>query len=288
MSIIRWRWEEKDFGFRFRSGTGKNRGEFYQASIPGEFYIIPTSQRKVSKDRLEQLESDAKIPTSPKVVANPWQDYHLGWDWVKTEDGICLNYAGCLHQEEINRREDEGVARAMGFVAALLDRSEPSPITIPLIRQIHTELMGEIYPFAGEWRTVALHKGEGPTKWPLPIGGIEPVLEVYQRDVLSRTPLLNADNDSIYDFCSEAMNELLAIHPFREGNGRAAFILGNFILMQNDLLPLDIYDQRRHQEAYYSACEAGRLHKDYRPLAELIAEWEEDALGRWEETNGRE
>lgn len=288
MSSIRWRWEEKDFGFRFRSGTGKNRGEFYQASIPGEFYIIPTSQRKVSKDRLEQLESDAKIPTSPKVVANPWQDYHLGWDWVKTEDGICLNYAGCLHQEEINRREDEGVARAMGFVAALLDRSEPSPITIPLIRQIHTELMGEIYPFAGEWRTVALHKGEGPTKWPLPIGGIEPVLEVYQRDVLSRTPLLNADNDSIYDFCSEAMNEFLAIHPFREGNGRAAFILGNFILMQNDLLPLDIYDQRRHQEAYYSACEAGRLHKDYRPLAELIAEWEEDALGRWEETNGRE
>ena len=84
------------------------------------------------------------------------------------------------------------------------------------------------------------------------------------------------------------MNEFLAIHPFREGNGRTAFILGDLILMQNDLLPLDIYDQRRHQEAYYAACEAGRLHKNYRPLADLIAEWEEDALGRWEETNGRE
>jgi cell filamentation protein len=237
---------------------------------------------------LEQLESDVKIPTSPKVVANPWQDYHLGWDWVKTQDGICLNYAGCLHQEEIDRREDEGVARAMGFVASLLDRSEPSPITVPLIRQIHTELMGEIYPFAGEWRTVALHKGEGPTKWPLPIGGIEPVMEVFQRDVLSRTPLLSVDNDSIYDFCSETMNEFLAIHPFREGNGRSAFILGNFILMQNNLLPLDIYDQRRHQDAYNAACEAGRLHKDYEPLARLIEEWEEDALGRSEETNGRE
>lgn len=288
MSSIRWRWEEKDFGFRFRSSTGKYRGEYYQGAQPGEFYTVPTNQRKLAKEKLDQLDVGAKAPTSPKVVANPWLDYHLGWDWVQTKDNICLNYAGCLHQEEINRREDEGVARAMGFVASLLDRLEPCPINVPLIRQIHMELMGDIYPFAGDWRTVALHKGEGPTKWPLPPSGIEPVMEVYDRDVLSRTPFLSAANDSIYLFCSEAMNELLAIHPFREGNGRAAFILGNLILMQNSLLPLDIYDQRRHEAAYYSACEAGRLHKDYQPLADLITEWEDDAIARWEEMNGGE
>lgn len=288
MSSIHWRWEEKDFGFRFRSGKGKRKEEYYQAANVSEFYIIPPSQRKVSKDRLDDLESGAKIPASPKVVANPWLDYHLDCDWVKTEDGICLNYAGCLHKEEINRREDEGVARAMGLVASLLDRMEPSPVTVPLIRQIHIELLGDIYPFAGEWRTVSLHRGEGPTKWPLPPGGIDPVMEVYDRDVLSRTPFLSADNDSIYLFCSELMNELLAIHPFREGNGRSAFILGNFILMQNNLLPLDLYDQRRHQDPYYAACEAGRIQKNYGPLAKLIGEWEEDALARWEEINGRQ
>ena len=288
MSTIRWRWEEKDFGFRFRSGTSRNRAECYQAAKPGAFYIIPTTQRKLSKERMDQLETPEQIPAAPEVVVSPWLDHHLGWDWVKTEDGICLNYAGCLHQEELNRREDEGVARAMELVASLLDRSEPSPVTISLIRQIHIELMGEIYPFAGEWRTVWLHKGEGPTKWPLPVSGIEPVMNVYDRDVLARTPFLSADNRSVYLFCSEVMNELLAIHPFREGNGRAAFILGNLILMQNDLLPLDLYDQRRHQDAYYTACEAGRLRKDYKPLADLIADWEEDALGRWEGTDVRE
>ena len=41
------------------------------------------------------------------------------------------------------------------------------------------------------------------------------------------------------------MGECIAIHPFREGNGRTAFILGNLVLMQNDLLPLDVYDRRR-------------------------------------------
>ena len=63
---------------------------------------------------------------------------------------------------------------------ALLDRPEPAPITTALIRQVHRELMGDIYPFAGEWRTVDLHKGEGPTKWPLPPSGIQPIMDIVR------------------------------------------------------------------------------------------------------------
>jgi cell filamentation protein len=151
-----------------------------------------------------------------------------------------------------------------------------------LIRNVHRELMGELYPFAGEWRTVALHKGEGMTKWPLPPVGIQPLMEALMRDALARSPFLSDDNVEVYDFVSELMNEVLAIHPFREGNGRTAFIVGDFILMQNNLLPLDVYDRHRDEERYYAACEAGRIKKDYVPLAALIAEWEETALNRWE------
>jgi hypothetical protein len=56
--------------------------------------------------------------------------------------------------------------------------------------------------------------------------------------------------------------------------------------MQNNLLPLSEYDEHRHQAPYFAACEAGRLHKDYEPLKRLIAEWEEEALARWEQENG--
>lgn len=113
-------------------------------------------------------------------------------------------------------------------------------------------------------------------------------MDVYERDVLERTPFISENNDAVFSFLSEVMCELLAIHPFREGNGRTAFVLGNLILMQNDLLPLDVYDQRRHQDAYYDACESGRLRKDYKPLANLIADWESEALVRWEEAHGSE
>ena len=281
MTPIAWRWHEKDFGFRFRLGMGSQAAELYQAHRAGHYYEIPRSQRKLSKARLDDLAKMAAAPNLPQIVSSPWQDYNRDWDWIATEDGICLNWAGCLEQEEIHRREDEGVQRATEHVTDLVERDDSVGLSLRLIKQINLQLMGTIYPFAGEWRTVALHKGEGATRWPLPPGGIQPLMEVLERDVLERSPVLTDIDDEVFSFASEVMNEFLAIHPFREGNGRTAFIIGNLILMQNDMLPLTKYERRADEDRYYNACEAGRLCKDYAPLAALLAEWEDRALARW-------
>ena len=159
-------------------------------------------------------------------------------------------------------------------------------MSLPLIKQLHVQLMGAIYPFAGEWRTVSLHKGEGPTRWPLPPGGIQPLMDVLERDVLVRSPLLSEDDDEVFSYASEVMNEILAVHPFREGNGRTAFIIGNLILMQNEMLPLTTYERHADEARYYAACDAGRMFKDYAPFAALLAEWEDRALVRWREHHG--
>jgi cell filamentation protein len=287
MSRVHWRWTEQDFGFRFRGGGGKTKGEYYQASEPGAFYLVPAKYRKLPKARIDEL-ATAPVPTSPRVVPIPWQQYERDWDWITTADGLLLNFAGCLDKQEIERREDEGVQRAMELVMQLVEREVPAPITVPLIQQLHTELMGAIYPFAGQWRTVSLHKGKAdePSKWPLPPGGIEPLMQVFERDVLARSPIIADADMEVFAFASEVMNEFLAIHPFREGNGRTAFILGNLILMQNDLLPLNFYDRHTDEARYFAACESGRIHTDYGPLAQLIAEWEEAARARWEADHG--
>ncbi len=284
--LLRWRWEERDFGFRFRAGSGQRAAEHYQARAPGDFYIIPASQRKFPKAQADALAASARAPTAPCVVPNPWADYDRDWDWIECPDGILLNYAGCLDRGEILRREDQGVARVHELVIDLLVRPEPAPLTVSLVQQMHRALLGSIYPFAGAWRTVALHKGDGPTKWPLPPGGIQPQMELLERDVLSRSPLISTDNEAVFRYAAEVMGEFIAIHPFREGNGRTAFVLGNLVLMQNDLLPLDVYDRRRDEGRYYAACEAARIHKDYTPLAALVAEWEAAALADWEGNDG--
>lgn len=285
MSRVHWRWAEKDFGFRFKSGGGKAKAEFYQASEPGAFYTVPAKQRKLTKERIEELAA-AVPPTSPRVVPIPWQQYDREWDWIATADGILLNFAGCLDREEIHRREDEGVARAMELVALLLEREEPVALTSALVQQLHTELMGAIYPFAGQWRTVSLHKGDGRTKWPLPPSGIAPLMEVLERNVFSRSPFVSEDDDKVFGFVAEVMGELLALHPFREGNGRTAFIIGNLALMQNDMLPLDVYDRRADETRYFAACEDARIHANYAPLAKLISEWEQAAQARWKARDG--
>jgi cell filamentation protein len=286
MSRVHWRWSEKDFGFRFKSGGGKSKSDFYQASEPGAFYTVPAKHRKLSKERVDELAAAVVAPTSPRVVPIPWQQYEREWDWITTTNGILLNFAGCLDQEEIHRREDEGVARAMDLVASYLDRAEPVALTTSVIQHIHLELMGAIYPFAGMWRTVSLHKGEGPTKWPLPPGGIDPQMNVLERDVLSRSPLISDDDREVFGFVAEVMGEFLAIHPFREGNGRTAFIIGNLLLMQNDMLPLDVYDRHADEARYYAACEDARIRRNYQSLATLIAEWQQSAQARWEARNG--
>jgi len=283
---VQWRWQEKDFGFRFRSGTGRREDEYYQAHRPGEFYVVPKTQRKLQVAHAEALAKAALAPTSPKVVVNPWQAYSREWDWITTADGLVLNYAGCLDRHEIESRVDEGVSRAMDLVTNLVIRESPAPLSIELLRQIHCELMGAIYPFAGQWRVVDLHKGDGPIKWRLPPGGIDPLMEVFERDVLSRSPLISGDDTEVFAYASEVMNELLAIHPFREGNGRTAFITANLILMQNDLLPLDVYERRIDEERYLTACEEGRILKHYEPLKLLLAEWADRALERWEANHG--
>lgn len=286
MSRVHWRWVEQDFGFRFRSGGGTAVAEYYQASEPGTFYRVPAKQRKLSKARIDEL-APAQAPTSPQIVPTPWKDYDQDWERITTHEGILLNFAGCLDQEEIHRREDEGVARAMELVATLLHRPAPVPLTFPLIQQVHSELLGTIYPFAGKWRTVALHKGDGPTKWPLPPLGIEWMMKEYLRPILSRSPVVSDVDSDVFAFVAEVMGMFLTIHPFREGNGRTAFILGNLILMQNNLLPLDVYDRKNDQDRYYAACEAARIQKNYGPLAALVTEWEHAAQARWEADHGQ-
>jgi cell filamentation protein len=281
---ILWRWAERDFGFRFRQGRGKQAADFYQAGRPGEFYNVPGAQRKLSKARLEELAAQGKVPTAPIAVANPWTNYADPDLQVITSPSreLCLNWAGCLSLEEVNARETNGVNRVKEFVADLATREEAVPITLDLIRQIHREMFSEIYPWSGEWRTVSLHKGEGATKWPLPRYGWEPVFVEFQRDVLALTPFISDDAEAVCKFAAKFMGEYLAIHPFREGNGRSAFVVSDLIMLQNGLVPLDAFNRQRDRDRYFAACEEARVNGNHQPLADLVVEWEAEAQQNFE------
>ncbi len=129
MSRVVWRWDEKDLGRRFRRGKGRQATECYQAREAGQFYVVPAQRRKLTKEHADDLVALATKPVAMTVVPDPWRDYARDWDWVVTDDGLCLSWAGCLERQEVERREDEGVQRAMELVAALVSRDAPASVT---------------------------------------------------------------------------------------------------------------------------------------------------------------
>ena len=269
---MKWRWHWKDFGYRFSVGR-RGADDFYEGLVDGDYYAVPRRHRKISREILELYYKAARPPAAYQTVACPWHNYERHWDEIVDADGWLLNYAGCLDHEEVCRQEDLGVARALEYISELQD---DTPLTLELLRDVHRELMEEIYPFAGAWRTVALAKGGG--LWPLPPGGIAPHMERIERDIFSRTPFYNGQGEVLCSFVAEVMNEVLAVHPFREGNGRTARVIGSLLFLQNDLPPIAEWDRDRDENDYIHACEEGRVRANHAPLAALLRRWLDAAL----------
>ena len=257
-----WRWAEQDFGFRFQQGKGKQAADYYQASQSAHYYHVPADYRKLRPKQIKELAALIAPPTAPTVVANPWNNYNDPDLQMITGPGRdpCFNWAGCLSQAEVNLRETNGVNRAKEFVADLALRSEPVPITLDLIQRIHREMFHDIYPWAGKWRTVTLSRGG--VSWTLPRYGWEPVLAEFERDVLALTPFISADDREVCEFVAKLMGEYIALHPFREGNGRSAFILSDLVMLQNNLVPVDDFNRKRDRDRYFNACEEAHQKKN--------------------------
>lgn len=163
-------------------------------------------------------------------------------------------------------------------------RETPAPITLETIQRIHTEMFGDIYPWAGQWRTVTLSKS-GIT-WEVPPYGTEIAMKNFAEHTLKVTPFLSDDPAAVLATTARIMGEYLALHPFREGNGRSAFLLGEIILVQNGLLIFDRHQRDRDQARYYAACEAARTRYDYTKLSDLLGEWQSEAQDRFEAEHG--
>ena len=64
--------------------------------------------------------------------------------------------------------------------------------------------------------------------------------------------------------------ELVLIHPFREGNGRASRLLAILMALQAGLPILDFSDiQGNRRELYFRAIQQG-LARNYKPMEEIF------------------
>jgi cell filamentation protein len=187
-------------------------------------------------------------------------------DYIDAEQRVLMNKKGITTLEELQLLEEEGLVKAYGSLTN--DVRVDTPMSCELIRHVHHLIFGDLYQWAGRWRTVTISKDT--TTWPPP-DFLEDAMQQFEKDVLRRYPATKLNSDD--EFCiglSVIQGEFLSIHPFREGNARTIKLVTDLLALQAGR-PFLKYDASDHGiEEYIDAAKAAMV-KDYSKLQMIIS-----------------
>lgn len=140
---------------------------------------------------------------------------YTGSDPYIDENGVLINKKGIKDEFELDR-----VERASSYMKALdLDRNPiKGKFDLKHLQDIHKHLFGDIYPFAGKIRDGYLQKGQQDFTMGY---RIIPQAEKLFTQLKNEQFLKKTEPAKIAGRLAYYMGEINAIHPFREGNGRA-------------------------------------------------------------------
>jgi len=140
------------------------------------------------------------------------------------------------------------------------------PLTTADIREWHRRWMGNVYSWAGAYRTVNMGKDSFQFA---ATAQINRLMDVLEREFLSRyTPCAGMSGEQLVEAIAIVHVELILIHPFREGNGRISRLLANVMAMQAGRPELDFSLWDEQKERYFSAIQSGL--DDYEPMKALV------------------
>lgn len=132
----------------------------------------------------------------------------------------------------------------------------------------HRRWLGQIYPWAGQLRSVNMSKDGFPFA---AASQLQRLLANFEARQLCRlTPCMGLAIGQLIAAIAEVHVELILIHPFREGNGRLARLVADVMAVQAGLGPLDYSSWKQGNGGYIGAIHAGVVG-DYRPMMALVA-----------------
>lgn len=180
-------------------------------------------------------------------------------------DEVLKNLLGIKSKIAIEALEEKELERAE---VELLAIDTEHRFTSEDICNIHELWLGDIYPFAGNYRSVNMSKGDFQFASSSRIESL--MTELEAKYLCKYTPCHYADADELAMALGVVHVELILIHPFREGNGRVARLLADLMAMQAGRPPLnyaaiDQIENPEGFEAYILAIHAG-LGGDYEPI----------------------
>ena len=189
------------------------------------------------------------------TTGNPEDEYYPG-------TSVLINLEEVRDPEELLERETELQLAAYEQIFSPFDESLTPDL--PFFYYLHHMMFSPLFVWAGRPRTVSISKGGIPFCPPQNIDRMMNAIftELEQERWLSRLDLETFIERAAYYIC-----EINAVHPFREGNGRA-------IRFYMDVLSArtrgDIFDWTKSSaDEYLQACVAG-FQQDYSLMIRVL------------------
>jgi len=151
---------------------------------------------------------------TPPELGCPADGEPAGADpYVNPATGVLRNRLGLTDPEQLEDAEADFSAVRL---AGLGRRPLSGNYDLAHLQRFHDRIFGDVYPWAGELRTVVISKG-GTFCLPQHLETV--AVEVFGR-LAATDHLRGRDRDRFVDGLTELLADLNALHPFREGNGR--------------------------------------------------------------------
>lgn len=147
--------------------------------------------------------------------------------YIDDISGLKLDLSKNYTIDEIYYLEAQNIAKASIKYLSLKPNKKLAPFTLEWILNLHYEMFGDVWEWAGKIRQVNLTIG------------IKPYLILTELKKLVDDIKFWEENKSfeVIEIASRIHHRAVFIHPFLNGNGRWARMLSNIYLKQNNLEP---------------------------------------------------
>lgn len=179
---------------------------------------------------------------------------------------VLKNLLGIRSKREMDEVEAFRLAEATDW--AIRHVAADQRFTAADICRWHKQWLGEVYPWAGEYRQVNIGKGGFMFAMSAQVPRL---MQEFGRKELARyTPCAFENLADVLEALAVTHCELVLIHPFREGNGRISRLLSTLMALQAGLPLLDFSSIKgKRRDDYFAAVRAG-VGRDYAPMIDVF------------------
>lgn len=181
-----------------------------------------------------------------------------------SEDRVLANKLGISDPDRMDDIELDLLGQL--YDVAVDSVRDDQQIIVANLREWHRRWLGNVYVWAGEYRTVNMGKADFQFA---ASGQIARLMDELDAKVLpAHTPCRGMSEDRLVEAIAVVHIELILIHPFREGNGRLSRMLASVMALQAGWPSLDFTPWDREKAGYFSAIHAGL--DDYEPMRKKV------------------